>query len=204
MDLSSPISSVIPGVGGVVLQILARTDQPLTGSGIAKLAEGSSSRAGVTKALQSLVASGLVECRPAGRANLYTLNREHVAAESILALAELRSATIERMKRSVDRWKIEPVGVYLFGSAARGDGGVDSDIDVLVVRHARVDEDAWIHQTMELARLVTAWTGNQCEILEYTKAELTGLARRKDRLIRSLVRDSIALTGPKFGVLVHI
>ncbi|MEY3389263.1 MAG: hypothetical protein RLZ74_869, partial [Actinomycetota bacterium] len=35
MDLSSPISSVIPGVGGVVLQILARTDQPLTGSGIA-------------------------------------------------------------------------------------------------------------------------------------------------------------------------
>ena len=204
MDLSSPISSVIPGVGGVVLQILARTYQPLTGSGIAKLAEGSSSRAGVTKALQNLVASGLVECRPAGRANLYVLNREHVAAESIVALAELRSATIERMKRSVARWRIEPVGVYLFGSAARGDGAVDSDIDVLVVRHVRVDEDAWTSQTMDFAQKVTAWTGNQCEILEYTKAELSNLVRRKDRLVRSFARDSIALAGPEFGDLVHI
>ena len=204
MDLSSPISSVIPGVGGVVLQILARTYQPLTGSGIAKLAEGSSSRAGVTKALQNLVASGLVECRPAGRANLYLLNRDHVAAESIEALAELRSATIERMKRSVARWKIEPVGVYLFGSAARGDGAVDSDIDVLVVRNVRVDEDAWTHQTMDFAQKVMAWTGNHCEIIEYTKAEFSNLVRRKDRLIRSLSRDSIALAGPKFGDLVHI
>ena len=201
MDLSSPISSVIPGVGGVVLQILARTYQPLTGSGIAKLAEGSSSRAGVTKALQNLVASGLVECRPAGRANLYVLNREHVAAEAIVALAELRSATIERMKRSVARWRIEPVGVYLFGSAARGDGAVDSDIDVLVVRHVRVDEDAWVRQTMDFAQKVTAWTGNQCEILEYTKAELSNLVRRKDRFVRSLIRDSVAIFGPQFGVL---
>ncbi|MFM9112316.1 MAG: hypothetical protein ACKOPB_03520, partial [Actinomycetota bacterium] len=64
MDVSSPISSVIPGVPGVVLQILARTELPLTGNGIADLADGVVSRAGVTKALSTLVAHGLVECRP--------------------------------------------------------------------------------------------------------------------------------------------
>lgn len=204
MDVSSPISSVIPGVPGVVLRILVRTEQPLTGHGIAELANGVVSRAGVSKALRTLVAHGLVECRPAGRANLYVLNREHVAAEAIVALASLRQAMIERLGALVDDMEIAPLGVYVFGSAARGDGNEESDIDVLVVRPARVDEDVWTHQMMDLARCIRAWTGNSCEILELTKRDLETLARKKDRLISSLRKDVVVISGPKLGSLAHI
>ena len=204
MDVASPISSVIPGVAGVVLQILARTEQPLTGNGIADLADGVVSRAGVTKALSTLVAHGLVECRPAGRANLYTLNREHVAAEAIVALSSLRQATIDRLSALVGDMEIQPVGVYLFGSAARGDGDAESDVDVLVVRPARVDEDVWTKQMMELARSVRAWTGNACEILEFTKRDLETLVRKKDRVITSLRNDVVVISGPKLRSLAHI
>ena len=204
MDVASPISSVIPGVPGVVLQILARTEQPLTGNGIADLADGVVSRAGVTKALSTLVVHGLVECRPAGRANLYTLNREHVAAEAIVALASLRQATIDRLVALVGDMEIQPVGVYLFGSVARGDGSAESDVDVLVVRPARVDEDVWTNQMMELSRRVRAWTGNACEILEFTKRDLEALARKKDRLITSLKKDVVVISGPKLRSVAHI
>ena len=204
MDVASPISSVIPGVPGVVLQILARTDQPLTGNGIADLADGVVSRAGATKALSTLVAHGLVKCRPAGRANLYTLNREHVAAEAIVALASLRQATIDRLVALVGDMEIQPVGVYLFGSVARGDGSAESDVDVLVVRPGRVDEDVWTNQMMELSRSVRAWTGNACEILEFTKRDLEALARKKDRLITSLKKDVVVISGPKLRSVAHI
>lgn len=204
MDVSSPISSVIPGVPGVVLQILARTELPLTGNGIADLADGVVSRAGVTKALSTLVAHGLVECRPAGRANLYTLNRQHVAAEAIVALSSLRQATIDRLTALVGNMVIKPVGVYLFGSAARGDGTAESDVDVLVVRPSRANEDVWTSQMMDLARSVRAWTGNACEILEFTKSDLEALVRKKDRLVTSLRNDVVVISGPKLRSLAHI
>lgn len=204
MDVSSPISSVIPGVPGVVLQILARTELPLTGNGIADLADGVVSRAGVTKALSALVAHGLVECRPAGRANLYTLNRQHVAADAIVALSSLRQAMIDRLTALVGNMLITPVGVYLFGSAARGDGTAESDVDVLVVRPGRVDENVWTSQMMELARSVRAWTGNACEILEFTKSDLEALVRKKDRLVTSLRNDVVVISGPKLRSLAHI
>ena len=85
MDVATPIRSVIPGVTGVILQVLARTEQPLTGVRIAELTDGRASRPGVNKALKALVASGVVGCQRAGAANLYRLNRQHVAADAVLA-----------------------------------------------------------------------------------------------------------------------
>lgn len=195
MDLASPINSVIPGVAGVVLQILARTDQSLTGHGIADLAHGRSSRAGVTRVLTHLVASGLVDCRPAGRANLYSLNRDHVAARAIEQLAELRTLALERITTHVASWEIPPTAVWMFGSAARGDGTVESDIDLLVLRPESTEEEHWTRQTMDLSKMVRAWTGNRCEILEYTERELDTLVSQKDSLVNSLRKDSIVLFG---------
>ncbi len=47
-------------------------------------------------------------------------------------LEKLRQALKDRLSQQVDR-------LWLFGSRARGDARVDSDIDVLVVLHGDVD-----------------------------------------------------------------
>ena len=205
MDISSPISSVIPGVPGVILQVLARTTQPLTGSGIADLVAPRWSRAGVTKALHGLVESGLVTCMPAGRANLYTLNREHVAAMPVLELSHLRATLIDRISAAVRAWPTAATAVYVYGSLARSSGNSSSDIDLLVVRprHVRESNEEWSSQILRLTDNVHEWSGNHCEILEYTVVELQRLVKRKDALILSLRRDAQLISGQRVRGLLE-
>ncbi len=195
MDLSNPIRSVIPVSHGEVLAILARTDRPLTGRRVAELTDGRLSQKGVNLALRALERSGLVLVEAQPPANLYRLNREHLAAPSIEALVSLRDRLIDAMTEHIAGWKVPTAGAWLFGSAARGDGNESSDIDVLVVRPGRVHEGVWDHQVEQLASAVTAWTGNRCAVVEYTAKELADLlGRPEDRLAVGLRADAIALT----------
>jgi hypothetical protein len=55
---------------------------------------------------------------------------------------------------------------------------------------------------MRLADKVREWSGNRCEVLEYTAAELRGLVRKRDALISSLRRDVQLIGGhPVRGLL---
>jgi predicted nucleotidyltransferase len=188
---------VIPGAKGEVLSILARTTEELTGNVIASLAGGKVSQTGANKALKTLVADGLVLSRPAGKAILYQLNRDHVAAGAIVELADLQSALTTRVQQHVAEWHRPPISVALFGSAARGQGTSTSDIDLLVIRPDAVEEEqpVWSQRVMELTDAVARWTGNRCEILEYSEAEFARLVRDHDTLIDNLRRDAVALAG---------
>lgn len=197
MDLSSPISSVIPSAYGPVLAALVRAGVPLSGRQVATLVEGQVSRSHVNSVLAELSASGLVLRAPHPPSVLYELNREHVAAPSVEALAGLRQILLERMRAEVDDWDQPAVAVWLFGSAARGEGGTGSDIDILVVRPDTLDEDhpQWSSQVGQLADRVRAWSGNACEVLELSRAELDGALRDRQRLIAELRRDAVPLGG---------
>lgn len=197
MDLSSPIASVIPGASGEVLVILARTSQELTGNVIAGLADGRVSQTGANKALKRLVADGLVLSRPAGKSILYSLNRDHLAANPIIELCELRSTLMTRIKEQVARWHLQPTAVALFGSTARRQGHSNSDIDLLVIRPDVVDEEdsMWSAQVMELADAVQRWSGNACQILEYAQDEFASLVRARDTLVENLRTDALGLVG---------
>lgn len=195
MDLSNPIRSVIPVGQGDVLAVLARTDRPLTGRRVAELTDSRLSQKGTNLALRALVRAGLVLVEAQPPANLYRLNRQHLAAPSIEALVTLRDRLIAAMNEHIDSWEIHPEGAWLFGSAARGDGDEASDIDVLVLRPEPVDEGIWDAQVERFTTAVTTWTGNRCGIVEYTAEEFTELMRRADdRLAVGLRSDAVALT----------
>ncbi|MHB1475788.1 MAG: nucleotidyltransferase domain-containing protein [Dermatophilaceae bacterium] len=67
-------------------------------------------------------------------AHSYTLNRSHLAAPAVLALANLRQELLDRIRTEVSTWAVESEATWMFGSAARGDADADSDIDLLFVR----------------------------------------------------------------------
>lgn len=197
MDFSAPISTVIPGARGVVLAILAATEVPLTGSRIAELSGGAVSQSGVSKAMAPLVATGVVDIEHAGAANLYTLNRDHVAAAAVVAAASLCDELVARMAGAARAWAIRPTAVWLFGSVARQSAGPSSDVDVVVIRPDSVpehDED-WEAQTMALADSVRRWSGNACEMLEYSDTEYLAMVAAGDRLVGEIRSDAIVLTG---------
>lgn len=196
MDLSNPIRSVIPSVQGDVLAVLARTEAPLTGRGISGLIDGVSP-SGVKLALRTLTDAGLVLVESHPPANLYRLNRRHLAAHAITALASLRAQLVTAMRDNITSWDPAPWGAWLFGSAARGDGSTASDIDVLVVRPDALDEED-PHWTAQLDRLtddVVAWTGNPCVIIEYSRTQFDDLLASTERLAGDIRTDGIALTS---------
>jgi predicted nucleotidyltransferase len=198
--MSSPISSVIPSAHGAVLAVLARTTEPLSGRRVAALTDGKVGQWRANEVLGALADTGIVlrEHRPP--AKLYRLNRDHVAAPGIIALADQWGDLLRRIRDEFADWSRPPVTACLFGSAARGEAGPDSDIDILLVPSddvaASEDADrAWQEQVDQLTESVRIWSGNTCEVLELTAAELADAVARDDRLVRDLRQDAIALTG---------
>lgn len=197
MDLSSPISSIIPSAHGAVLAVLARTGEPLSGRAVAALTNGRFGQWRVSEVLGDLADAGIVlrESRPP--AKLYRLNRDHVAAMAIEALAGQREALLSRIRAEVAEWDPAPAAAWLFGSAARGDGGPNSDIDILLVRADDLDENdpTWLAQVDRLSRHIPAWSGNQCAVLELSADELSDRGEHGERLVDELRADALPLGG---------
>lgn len=200
MDLSSPISSVIPSAQGAVLAVLARAGQPLSGRKVADMTQGRVSQPHVNKVLHELAEAGLVLREDHPPAKVYRLNRDHVAAEAIVALADQWLTLLQRMKDDLAQWNPEPVSACLFGSAARGEAGVSSDVDVLLVvpddlEPRTLGSMVWDSQVDGLVDKVYRWSGNACEVLQLTVSEVEAAVKRDDRLVRDLQADAIALSG---------
>lgn len=203
MDVAHPYAAICPTLESQVLAVLAGTTRPLTGREIARLA-GRSSHSGVRGALSRLVESGLVDRREAGRAFLFELNREHLAAPAVEILAEMRTELFARLRREIDSWAIAPVHVSVFGSTARGDGDARSDIDLFVVRPADVDEEdeGWRAQLDRIARQIERWTGNRAGLAEACEGEIARLRIDTPPIVAELRSDSITLAGPDTATLL--
>lgn len=163
------------------------------------------SQPGIWKALTRLSDIGVVDRQDAGSASLYTLNREHLAAPGIEALVSLRTTLLQRIRDAIEAWEIAPAHLSMFGSAARGDGDVDSDIDLFVVRPAGVDEDdpVWTSQLDRLSESVRRWTGNPVAVSELSTEETRRLAAERPPIAQSLEADAITLAGTDIHSLLR-
>jgi DNA-binding transcriptional ArsR family regulator len=133
MDLTDPTRAVTATLDGPVLAVLASAGKPLTVGEVAALMPRGS-EIGVRKSLARLVEQGIVRAEEMGRNRVHELNRDHVAAPVAEALAGLRLALWQRLRKTLGGWNPKPVYACVFGSAARGDGDSQSDIDLLLVR----------------------------------------------------------------------
>jgi hypothetical protein len=204
MNVSRTYSAIAPTVEGDVLVVLAKTTQPLTGRRIARLARRGSVAA-VAKALNRLVGQGLVLRQDAPPAALYMLNRQHVAAATVETMATIRTELLDRLRHAYSSWSIPPVHASMFGSAARQDGDIDSDIDIFLVRPAGVsDEDAiWSEQLHDLGDSILAWTGNHASIIDFSQQDLRQMHDESPPVLADLRRDGIDLAGAPLRELLR-
>lgn len=208
MDLTNPMGSVIPSAHGAVLAVLARAGVPLSGRKVAELTNGKVGQVRTNEVLGMLTDAGLVLREDRPPAKYYRLNRDHVAADAITALADQWAVLLERIQDDLRQWEPAPVTACLFGSAARGEAGKDSDIDLLLVSPADVSESdsadaAWHEQIEDLAARIHLWSGNLCEVLDLTESELREAVTRDDRLVRDLRADAITLHGRDIRTLLR-
>jgi predicted nucleotidyltransferase len=186
MKTSHPISCVIPSVDGLALEVLAGTTAPMPLVTVHALARDASV-SGVRKALLRLVHTGVVYEVAGG----FILNRDHLAAPAVAALANMRSALFERIRALTADWSPAPSLVGMFGSAARREGDNESDIDLLVVTDA---PDA-PSQTASLAGAVERWTGNSCHVIALTPTDVRRMRRQREPILSAWTTDLIVLRG---------
>ena len=196
MNLAHPVRAVVPTLDGPVLEVLAGTTRPLTGREVHRLARAGSPN-GVRRVLARLVEQGLVHAEERAAAVFYVANRDHVAWPAVDLLTSLRRSLLDRLHAEFGSWRPKPVHASLFGSAARGEGGDQSDVDVLLVRPEGVEEDEspWADQVDRLRRQVWAWTGNRCQAFQVDLVRLAEHVHARDPLVDAWLRDAITLVG---------
>lgn len=197
MDMSLPINTVIPTLDGLVLTVLARTTQPLTGRRVHQLASGGS-ETGTRRVLHRLAATGLVIANQVGGSIQFSLNREHLAARPVIELTRLRQELFDRIGTAIKDWAVPPIHAGVFGSTARGDGDLDSDVDLLLVHRYDDLPPQWTDQVGELAEQVHAWTGNHLQTYALSNADLGRHFAAAEPILNDWLTDSVAVYGPQF------
>jgi predicted nucleotidyltransferase len=201
MDLAQPISTVVTTLDGPVLAVLVRTEKPLTGRKVHQ-ATGTGSESGVRKVLNRLVGTGLVSATEVGASIQYSLNRAHLAAGPVIELLDLRQGLIRRVQAAIDEWPARPLHVSLFGPAARRDGDLASDVDLLVIHEFTSPPLGWDDQLSSLADQVRAWTGNHLQLHDLSTTDLREHLAIGDPVISTWLREGITLSGPDLRILL--
>jgi predicted nucleotidyltransferase len=203
MDVARPYTAICSSLDGDVLHVLAGTNRPLTGRELSRLV-GRSSHAGVRDVLNRLAEHGLVNRQEAGRAFLFTLNREHLAAPAVSILSDMRSEFLRRVRTLIEHWEVPPIHASIFGSAARADGDTQSDIDIFIVRPEGVhDTDpVWREQLYDLATSVHRWTGNHAGVVEIMEKDVSPMRETESPIAIALQNDAILLSGSPVSALL--
>ena len=176
MDFSHPITAVIPGAQGKLLEGIAGLGRSVTSRQAASIAQVSQNQA--SKILRELAALGILDRTEAGNAALYQLSPTNLAANLVLQLCNLRHRLFETMRElSLPMVKEEPkIWIAVFGSTARGDSSLESDIDVVVVRPDPTNgpdrRDLWDRLIFEFCQSVAAFAGNPVNPVEYWQSEV--------------------------------
>jgi predicted nucleotidyltransferase len=142
-----------------------------------------------------------------GRNTVHELNREHIAAPIAQMLADLRPLLWQRFRDEFDTWRVRPLYACVFGSAARGDGDTNSDIDLLLLRPPfvpgeklpAVDEQQWEEQVDRLRERVAAWTGNPLQVVD-----LSGQQWRRATLAHKALRAEVERDGVELVKAHHL
>nr|WP_236883513.1 nucleotidyltransferase domain-containing protein [Corynebacterium haemomassiliense] len=149
---------------------LGRAPVELTAQQVHRLVAGPS-LSSVRRSLERLARSGVVLERVLGQARGYSLNQQHLLAGAIREIAHATEELYSRIAQSLDTWPVSVAGCVLFGSAARGEMGDSSDIDLLIL----VDNESAAVQAesvaYELSRQVEAWTGVPADVVVWTRGQ---------------------------------
>lgn len=192
MELSRAGADLFGATEAGALRVLARAAEPVSMREVARRAQASPSS--TRRALQRLAHAGLVLARPSSHAVLFSANRDHLlwrpVEEILSAPARFEAELIDLVNRTG-----EAVTLAVFGSVARGEATIDSDVDLLLLtsEDSAADMDDLVDA---LTELVQRRTGNAAQIVTLTQRQLNLMVAGDDPLIASLIADARTLAGP--------
>ena len=195
MELSRPLSTVTPTLDGDVLGVLALQEVAFTTGQLHRVL-GRFSEEGIRRVLLRLTKQGVVQAERVGNAFSYQLNRDHLAAPHIIGLASIQATLLARIEDRLTSWEVPAVYAAVFGSAARGQMTVDSDLDLLLVRPDDLLDDVWEAQVDNLIIDVTRWIGNDTRPFQVTVGELRERTR-DEPILHGVLESGLTVAGTR-------
>ncbi len=175
--------------------MLVETTAPLNLRTLARLAGVSPAQA--SRVMPGLVDLGVVERYEVPPSSQFLLARSNVAAQAVIELARSRETAAERIGLAAASMATPPESVIVFGSFARGEASVESDIDFVVVRPDSIgeDEEEWASAVEGWRSEATAITGNSVEVVEVSLGEAGSKLRGRTEFWRNVRREGVSIHG---------
>lgn len=192
MQFQHPFAVITPSADGDVLAVLAGATAWFSASTVSRMVP-TRSLEGIRLVLNRLADQGIVEREVVGNGHRFRLNRDHLAAEPIVLLANQWRTFLDRLTRELESWQTPPTYAAVFGSAARREMTLSSDIDLFLVRTGTESEDEWYENVASLESRATLWTGNDARVLWMEESEVTD--RALETVVQDIVREGIAVIG---------
>lgn len=177
-----------------VLRALARLpEKGFTGRELARTAGASPSQTNL--ALELLRDSGVIFRDVSGRSHIWRLAQEHVLCNLLVNLFREEAGAKGMLKLEIESLlRTLPIQrAFLFGSIARGEARLASDVDLFVEVRSRVDKERVESALSEASAGFALRFGNPLSALVMDTAQLRHPSNPS--LIRHVMNEGIALTG---------
>jgi predicted nucleotidyltransferase len=179
-----------------VLRVIAGHGGQMSAGIVAHRAEVT--RTSARNALYSLVRAGVVESAGSGGSVLYRLRGAHPLAPVIGALfsaeADRASRILESVRAAAEQLQPPPRAVWLFGSVARRQDHLGSDLDLAVVGTGD-DVEAQAEQLREALDEIGREHHLRPSVITITLEEARRMADEGAAFWKNIERDAIALMG---------
>jgi predicted nucleotidyltransferase len=186
-----------------IVRTLQDTAQGFTGREIAR-SSGLTHRT-CLQTLTKLEDLSVVQRQRGGRDHIFKLNRKHViVSEGLLPLLELERKLVVRLEQVLRRHLAkQTTSIILFGSVARGDETVGSDLDVCIVAGDSAQFKKLKDIVHELQTRVKETFGAYLAPIYYTESEFRKQYSRKRSPVVGIVQEGKKISGLSLNSLIH-
>jgi predicted nucleotidyltransferase len=170
-----------------ILRLFSRTRGSYSGREVARLIGYTHNP--TIQALRKLAAQGLLMKRRIGASHEYSLNEEHLLVSGVLldAFQTERNALLEIVKIFEEQIGKDFEEAVIFGSVARGEERLDSDVDILIIIKDGTDLESVEDRVNEATSLAMAASGNPVSPVLVARSEYE--TRKKSKSKQGMWRD---------------
>ena len=185
-----------------ILRALQDSRQGLSGRGISRQA-GINHQAGAI-ALKNLEALGVVERHGGGKTQLVHLNFEsRLVKDLVLPLLRSEKTLLKDTLRDIaHHFDHGAMTITLFGSVARGQDVLGSDMDVLFVARG-TNKNALLQDAAGYCSGFTKIFGIRLSPIVWTPKEVQEKSREKNRLLQNILSDGVDLLPKKLREILE-
>jgi len=184
-----------------VLRTLIDTNTGYTGNEVARAAGMHPNSA--FKALSLLEGLGIVQRKVGGRDHIFSLNREHyLVQEALLKLFQVENRFLQKIITTLAAiLKNNTYCAVIFGSVARREENVLSDLDICCIVNSNADGNFLRKSLSKEAVMLHKKFGIKLAPIFFTKAGF--VKKKKTPLIKTILAEGILITGKHPGELIH-